>query len=185
MFSGALILESVRVGARLNDLNPVVREIYRFRREDATADQPETWSVLDFEVSDDAPQVAEAFASVLSQPRAGLRLPSRRSGYGVDTSGAGHLPLCTGPVHDEGAALHAEVPGVRACPDCNEAASERYRRQRDENTVIPDPAVWLDHRLRIVDETHLRMGGQCLAYPVLDLDGDGASNCQYLWIKIF
>jgi hypothetical protein len=69
MFSGALILESVRVGARLNDLNLVVREIYRFRREDATADQPETWSVLEFEVSDDdAPQVAEAFASVLSQP---------------------------------------------------------------------------------------------------------------------
>jgi len=47
----------------------VVREIYRFRREDAAADQPETWSVLEFEVSDDdAPQVAEAFASVLSQP---------------------------------------------------------------------------------------------------------------------
>jgi hypothetical protein len=69
MFSGALILESVRVGSRLNDLNLVVREIYRFRREDATADQPETWSVLEFEVSDDdAPQVAEAFASVLSQP---------------------------------------------------------------------------------------------------------------------
>lgn len=44
-------------------------EIYRFRPEDATADQPETWSVLEFEVSDDdAPQVAEAFASVLSQP---------------------------------------------------------------------------------------------------------------------
>jgi hypothetical protein len=69
MFSGALILESVRFGARLNDLNLVVREIYRFRREAATADQPETWSVLEFEVSDDdAPQVAEAFAIVLSQP---------------------------------------------------------------------------------------------------------------------
>jgi hypothetical protein len=32
MFSGPLILESVRVGTRLNDLNLVVRELYRFRR---------------------------------------------------------------------------------------------------------------------------------------------------------
>jgi Transposase IS66 family len=39
--------------------------------------------------------------------------------------------------------------------------------------VIPDPAVWLDHRLGIVHEAHLRVGGQCLAYPVLDLGGDG------------
>jgi hypothetical protein len=69
MFSGALILESVRVGARLDDLNLVVRSIYRFRPEGTTADQPDAWSVLEFEVSDgDAPEVAEALASVLSQP---------------------------------------------------------------------------------------------------------------------
>jgi hypothetical protein len=69
MFSGALILESMRVDTRLQDLNLVVREIYRFRPESTTADQPDTWSVLEFEVSDnDAPQVAEAFASILSQP---------------------------------------------------------------------------------------------------------------------
>lgn len=69
MFTGALILESLRVGPRLNDLNIVVREIYRFDPEDATADQPKTWSVLEIEVSDDdAPQVAEAIASALSQP---------------------------------------------------------------------------------------------------------------------
>ncbi len=69
MFSGALILESMRVGTRLDDLNLVVRSIYRFRPDGTMADQPVTWSVLEFEVSDgDAPQIAEAFRGVLSQP---------------------------------------------------------------------------------------------------------------------
>jgi hypothetical protein len=81
--------------------------------------------------------------------------------------------MCSSPVHDEGAALHAEVPGVRPCPDFHRAASRRYRRQGDENTVISDPAVWLDHRLRIVYETHFGVGGECLAHAVLNLDGDG------------
>jgi hypothetical protein len=69
MFSGALILESVCVGARLDDLNLVVRSIYRFCPEGTTADQPGTWSVVEFDVDDDdAPRAAEAFASVLSRP---------------------------------------------------------------------------------------------------------------------
>ncbi len=69
MFSGALILESMRVGTRLDDLNLVVRSIYRLRPDGTTADQPDTWSVLEFEVSDrDGPELAEAFAGVLSQP---------------------------------------------------------------------------------------------------------------------
>jgi hypothetical protein len=46
-----------------------VRELYRFQPEGTTADQPGTWSVLEFDVSDDdAPDLADAFASVLSQP---------------------------------------------------------------------------------------------------------------------
>jgi hypothetical protein len=68
MFSGALIMESVRVGTRLHDLNLGVREIYRFRPEGTTAAQPGTWTVLEFEVSDDdAPKIAEAFAGVLDE----------------------------------------------------------------------------------------------------------------------
>jgi hypothetical protein len=47
MFSGALILESMRVGTRLGDLNIVVRELYRFQPEGTTADQPGTRSVLE------------------------------------------------------------------------------------------------------------------------------------------
>jgi hypothetical protein len=69
MFSGALILESMRVGTRLRDLNLVVRELDRFRPEGTTADQPDSWSVLEFDVSDDdAPDLADTFASALSQP---------------------------------------------------------------------------------------------------------------------
>ena len=53
----------------LGDLNIVVRELYRFQPEGTTADQPGTWSVLEFDVSDDdAPDLADAFASVLRQP---------------------------------------------------------------------------------------------------------------------
>jgi hypothetical protein len=69
MFTGALIMESVRAGTRLDDLHLVVRSIYRFRPEGTTPDQPGTWSVVEFEVSDDdAPRLADAFASVLSLP---------------------------------------------------------------------------------------------------------------------
>jgi hypothetical protein len=69
MFTGALIMESLRAGARLPDLNLTVREIYRVRPEGTAAYQPETWSVVEFEVNDaDAPLLAEAFAGVLDQP---------------------------------------------------------------------------------------------------------------------
>jgi hypothetical protein len=67
MFHGALILESLRVGTHLSDLNLVAREIYRFRPEGTTAGQPDTWSVLELEINDeDAPKVARSFADVLS-----------------------------------------------------------------------------------------------------------------------
>jgi len=69
MFSGALIMESLRAGTRLPDLNVTVREIYRFRPEGTAAYQPDTWSVVELEVSDaDAPTLAEALAGVLDQP---------------------------------------------------------------------------------------------------------------------
>ena len=69
MFSGALIMESLRAEARLSDLNLTVREIYRFRPEGTATYQPDTWAVVEFEVSDaDAPVLAEAFAGVLDQP---------------------------------------------------------------------------------------------------------------------
>lgn len=69
MFNGSLIMESLRAGTRLSDINLVVREIYRFRPGGTTPDQPDTWSVLEFEISDeDAPRVARSFAGALGGP---------------------------------------------------------------------------------------------------------------------
>src|ERR1700733_6676409 len=67
MFKGALILESLRVGTNLANLNLTARQIYRFRREDATADQPDTWSVIELEIHDaDAADVAQALSEALA-----------------------------------------------------------------------------------------------------------------------
>jgi len=67
MFNGALILESLRVGTNLSNLNLKVRQIYRFRPEDATEDQPDTWSVIELEIRDeDAADVAQAFSEALA-----------------------------------------------------------------------------------------------------------------------
>ena len=67
MFKGALILESLRVGTNLSNLNLTARQIYRFRREDATADQPDTWSVIELEIHDaDAAGVAQALSKALA-----------------------------------------------------------------------------------------------------------------------
>jgi len=69
MFNGALIMESLRVGTKLSDLNLVVREIYRFRPRGTSEDQPDVWSVVELEIEDDdAPKVAQAFADALTQP---------------------------------------------------------------------------------------------------------------------
>jgi hypothetical protein len=69
MFSGALIMESLRAGTRLPDLNVTVREIYRFRPEGTAAYQPDTWSVVELEVSDaDMPMLAERLAVGLLEP---------------------------------------------------------------------------------------------------------------------
>ena len=69
MFKGALIMESLKVGTRLRDLNITINELYRFRPEGTAPYQPDTWTVLELEIEDDdAPQIAESFASVLSEP---------------------------------------------------------------------------------------------------------------------
>jgi hypothetical protein len=69
MFRGALIMESIRVGTLLHDLNLVVRDLYRYRPGETAFYQPDIWTVLEFEISDDdAPALAEAFSGVL-EPR--------------------------------------------------------------------------------------------------------------------
>jgi hypothetical protein len=69
MIRGALILESLRPGSHLAGLRLMVREISRLEPGGTTADQPSTWSVLEFEADEaHAAQLAEAFAGALAGP---------------------------------------------------------------------------------------------------------------------
>jgi hypothetical protein len=69
MFEGTLIAESFRVGTNLENLKLTVRKISRYRAQGTTSDQPDIWTVLDFEVDEDAARgLAEAFADTLDQP---------------------------------------------------------------------------------------------------------------------
>jgi hypothetical protein len=74
MIEGTLIAESLRVGANLEGLTLTVRRISRYRAQGTTPDQPEVWTVLDFEAGEGgageggAGELAEAFAGVLDQP---------------------------------------------------------------------------------------------------------------------
>lgn len=70
MLQGALIMESLREDARLDDLDLRIRELYRFRPASATPPQSELWSVIEFQAPDDAGgRLAEAFSAVLLKPR--------------------------------------------------------------------------------------------------------------------
>jgi hypothetical protein len=68
MIEGRLIAESLRTGTNLENLTLTVRKISRFRPGDATADQPDIWTVLDFEADEaEADELAQAFVAALDQ----------------------------------------------------------------------------------------------------------------------
>jgi hypothetical protein len=68
VIQGSVILESLRVGARLSGLKLRVREIYRVRQGNAGPGQPELWGVLEWEADEaDAAEVAQAFSEVLDE----------------------------------------------------------------------------------------------------------------------
>jgi len=69
MIEGILIAESLRVGTNLENLKLTVRKISRFQAQGTTPDQPDIWTVLDFEAGEaGAAELAQAFADVLDQP---------------------------------------------------------------------------------------------------------------------
>jgi hypothetical protein len=69
MVEGTLIAESLRVGTNLDNLKLTVRKISRLRPGNTTADQPEIWTLLDFEADEaEADELAPAFADALDQP---------------------------------------------------------------------------------------------------------------------
>jgi hypothetical protein len=69
VIEGTLIAESLRPGTNLKNLRLLVRAISRYRAQGTTADQPETWTTLDFEADEaQAEELARAFAHALDQP---------------------------------------------------------------------------------------------------------------------
>jgi len=69
MIEGSIIAESLRVGTNLENLTLTVRKVSRYRAHGTTPDQPDVWTVLDFEADEArAPELAKAFAAVLDQP---------------------------------------------------------------------------------------------------------------------
>jgi hypothetical protein len=66
MIEGTLIAESLRVGANLDNLPLTVRKINRLRPGDTTPEQPEIWTLLEFEAAEaDAGNLARTFADAL------------------------------------------------------------------------------------------------------------------------
>lgn len=69
MYAGAIILESLRVGAVLEEIPLKVRRLSRSTIGGTSADQPAVWSVLEFEVEDaHADELAEVLKGLLDQP---------------------------------------------------------------------------------------------------------------------
>ncbi len=69
MIRGTLVCESLRVGSSLEDLQWTVRGIRRVGVGSAAPDQPNLWTLIDFEVADDAADgLAECLAGVLDEP---------------------------------------------------------------------------------------------------------------------
>jgi hypothetical protein len=69
VIEGTLIAESLRPGINLKNLGLMVCGISRFQAQGTTADQPGTWTTLDFEADEArAEELARAFAGALDQP---------------------------------------------------------------------------------------------------------------------
>jgi hypothetical protein len=68
MFEGVLIAESIRPGATLGGLRLEVRKITRHSPADTTAEQPATWTNIDFQADEAQGEVlAAALAEVLDE----------------------------------------------------------------------------------------------------------------------
>jgi hypothetical protein len=69
VYDGAVIVESLRVGASLEGIPLVVRRLSRSAIEGTTPDQPPVWTILEFEVADDdAERLADALMGLLARP---------------------------------------------------------------------------------------------------------------------
>jgi hypothetical protein len=68
MIEGTLIAESLRVGTNLEHLSLTVRKISRYRAGGTTPEQPDIWTVFEFEADEAAADdLARAFAGALNE----------------------------------------------------------------------------------------------------------------------
>ena len=76
MIRGALIAESLRVGAILEGIPLVIRQIYCVAPPHVTAEQPPIWTVIEFEAPEDqASGLATQLSGILDAPGRQLRFP--------------------------------------------------------------------------------------------------------------
>jgi hypothetical protein len=69
MIEGTLIAESLRVGTNLEHLSLSVTKISRYRAGGTTPEQPEIWTVFEFEADETvADDLARAFAGAVGEP---------------------------------------------------------------------------------------------------------------------
>jgi hypothetical protein len=69
MYTGTLILESLRVGTSLEGIPLVVRKLSRYVASGTTRDQPSVWTLLEFELDDShSLALAEALTGLLDKP---------------------------------------------------------------------------------------------------------------------
>ena len=69
MLTGALVVESLRMGAVLEGIDVVVRRLSRSEVTDVSADQPTVWTLLEFTAdSKSAEDLARRLAGVLDGP---------------------------------------------------------------------------------------------------------------------
>lgn len=67
MLEGTLVAEGLRVGARLEGVNLVVRRISKRAPKRTAVYQPDVWTLIDFEVDEsDAAELADALAKALN-----------------------------------------------------------------------------------------------------------------------
>lgn len=112
MIHGVLIAESLRSDAWLEGISLTVRAIRRVTPKDTTADQPETWTLIEFEAAEtDADPLARAFANTLDRPGWYADFRSTRETFVVFPGRVFRYPRGNG-IRREEAKAHGRTLGI-------------------------------------------------------------------------
>ncbi|QDP98307.1 hypothetical protein FOE78_22495 [Microlunatus elymi] len=92
MYQGVLIAESLKIGAEL-DQRLTLTKIARVRPGNTVAGQPETWTIIEFELAaDHAPPFADGLAAALQEPGWYCDFRSDRDVYVIFPGQVFHYP---------------------------------------------------------------------------------------------